>query len=151
MNHDILNSMQELFVPARDYDIDILGDQSQPEDVTNGADANLVLNQLSNLPNDSAIVSFFVDTVFIEVQEAPRVALNGLDALIDDSCGPGTPLHNLPILQQHVRYPDIAVEIFEGPMACPLDTGMFQMAVGTQNLPTLPISCLLYTSDAADE
>ena len=140
MNHDIVNSMQELFVPARDYDIDILGDQSQPEDVTNGADANLVLNQLSNLPNDSAIVSFFVDTVFIEVQEAPRVALNGLDALIDDSCGPGTPLHNLPILQQHVRYPDIAVEIFEGPMACPLDTGMFQMAVGTQNLPTLPIS-----------
>ena len=140
MEHEIVNSMQRLFVPARDYDIDILGDAVQLSDVTNGADPNLVTNQLMNLPNDSAIVSFFPDTVFIEVQEAPRVVLNGLDALIDDSCGAGTALHNIPILEQHVTYPNITVEILEGPETCPLDTGMFQIAVGIQNLPALPIS-----------
>ena len=137
-NQTVGENYTEVLVPARDYNIDIL---NEGYSLAGGVDESVVEGQLDEMANDSAKVAFDRDSITISITEKPRVSIQGLDNYINPGCAVGTGLHNLPIIEQHRLYPDIKVDVFEGPSdVCPLDTGMLQVIVGTRTLPELTIS-----------
>lgn len=131
-------AMRDLFVPARNYKVDVLEDTFA--EVSPGINAADVKAQYTDIPPYETDLTFRDTSIAIIYKAPPQIEFEGIPELL--SCPNGSSF-DYPILLQKEAYPDFKIKVWEGPVAngCPQDTGFVKLINnGIENPRSFPIS-----------